>query len=556
MTWDSMPERVKNRYRWESGTLYLNKSEISNYYIRPIKRLKTPAEKKEFLLIQYVIGQEEEMQEYILEITEPSKLKLPINMICMDYKRNSRSELITLLKMQMQDLSEYGWYIDSIGWHTVDNEWSYCAGNDLFLSKSDKDIYVDSKLAKQFQIKKGYDLDSENILKSVKELISLDSIPVNICLLYLVTGLLRSLFFAVNVPPQFVLYLYGKTQSYKTTTAKYFFDIYNKEDGKPFALENLTSSEAALQGKILEFRDCVFVLDDLSDGVSKAETMRKRNSANDFIRTAANCNPRRTKSGNDINGEAPECSIAITGEYLLDIESIVNRTVLVDMEKYELSRNILNFYTSNPLLPAMFSKIFLEWAVKNTGDILNNIKNSWRTYRNMENKSSISPRLSDSLCILHIACQIMFWCFKDYNVDMNMMTEKFRMAYVKIMKDEEAVLLSIRSKKENFNIAKEIAKLINCEKICVVSSIFGGNCYIKRGVLYIKPNYLCDVLSENVFKEKISVHRISSYLGENNLLILDKSKDFTKKSKNGERYYQIDVEKLSEAAGIEIEVTI
>jgi hypothetical protein len=156
--------------------------------------------------------------------------------------------------------------------------------------------------------------------------------------------------------------MYGKTQTYKTTTAKYFFDIYNQQNGTAFALEDLTSSEAALQSRILEFRDCVFILDDLSDGATNARTMRKKNTVDDFIRTAANCNSRLTKSGNSILGSVYDCSLAITAEYLLEIESSINRTILIDMEKHLLDENVLKFYAKHPLLPTHFSELFIGQA--------------------------------------------------------------------------------------------------------------------------------------------------------------------------------------------------
>ena len=84
--------------------------------------------------------------------------------------------------------------------------------------------------------------------------------------------------------------------------------MYQGGEGVSFASADLTSSEAALQGVISQFKDCTFILDDLSRGIRGQETARKENSLNNLIRTAANCEERYVKSGSRIQGESRQAA--------------------------------------------------------------------------------------------------------------------------------------------------------------------------------------------------------------------------------------------------------
>lgn len=547
MAWGDMPESVKKRYTWENGILSLGKTMISDYYVRPVQRFLSPSGEKEYLAVQYVVGEDETVYTLTIEADAFTSMELPMRMMCNDYKRSSRGELLILLKMQMRQLPEPDWYIDSVGWHFIENQWIYCGGSEIFSPDPGLRVNISQDVYGKFQIRYD-DSTPEETLDSMQSLIRLNSIPANLCLVYLVTGLLRSLFFSVDIPPRFLLYLSGSTGTYKTTIAKYFFDIYGRGDGTSFATEDFTSSEAALQSRIQEFRDCVFILDDLSPGVNSRETMRKQNVANNFIRTAANCEKRLTKSGNHIQGEGFACSIAITAENILELESLVNRTLLIDMDKYPLSQEILDFFLHYPALVPSFVRIFLMWAAENTELICRSIRLFWDNYR--ENHDSETPpehpRLRDTMNILSISTQILIYFFELYNPKVKEMADCFVEALDVVQKDEEHVLRGLHRQTVKWDISREIVNLINTRQIMQTMPAFGGEAYIHKEYLYIQPKYLLEQLEKVINDEEFSVHKLSSYLGKKGLLVKDNSRDYTKKNSNGKRYYQIDLKRLEE----------
>lgn len=592
MIWDSLPEQVKKHYCWEAGELYCNKKSISNYYIRPLKWMKHPYGKP-YIQLQYVVGKEEEVITKIVELLLSQDLPVPDELMdrCIAFFRGANRELLTMLKLQLPGLPKEGWYIDSIGWHKLEDgmetetygiemdeygrnyqiadkvhrntwcrhKWVYCTGGEVFPKELAKtgDIALDPALGNRFRISHGAALPQRELLESVKELIFFRHPAVCACLLYLVTGLLRSLFFSVNIPPKFLLYISGNTGTYKTTLANYFFDMYQRGHGVSFASADLTSSEAALQSIIAQLKDCVFILDDLSKGVRQRETMRKENSVNHLIRTAANCEARYVKSGNQVLGEQILCQIAITAEYILDVESIMNRTVLVDLNRFPLTPLVLRFLARTPFLLHSFADFFIQWSAENTEEICHYICESWEGYRKASPTPDDSPRLRDSIYILAISCGILMDCFRSYQIETEDMDQVIWENLQMIKEVEESKLQEMRLAEDGCNLAEAIVKLINSKKTAVVSSECMKNrsadCWERDGYLYITPDSLLAALKTTLKDESLTKNKISAFLKKKHLLKMDQSKDSTVKW-NGIRYYKINCNALGEAAGIPIDM--
>lgn len=620
MIWDSLPELVKNHYRWENGELYCGKKSISNYYIKPVKWLKHPCGKP-YIQLQYIIGKEEEAVTKIVDWQVSRELPVPDELMdyCVVFSGSAKRELLAMLRLQLSGLPTEGWYLDTIGWHRLDDgdeiadsdklndteeltnagklvnieklahantaelanwikdnqeeqeqkgfygsfrrryQWVYCTGRNVFpkeLAESSK-IVIAPELEKRFRIHNGTALSKRELLESVKELIFFRHPAVSACLLYLITGLLRSLFFSVNIPPKFLLYISGNTGTYKTTLANYFFDMYHRGHGVSFASADLTSSEAALQSIITQLKDCVFILDDLSKGVRMQETIRKENSVNHLIRTAANCEARYVKSGNQVLGEWIPCQIAITAEYTLDVESIMNRTVLVDLNRFPLTAKVLRFLSGTPFLLSSFAELFIEWSAENTEEICRYIWESWEGYRETLPDPADSPRLRDSIYILAISCGILMDCFYSYQIETENM-DQIIWENLQILKDEEErQLQEMRPEAESYNMAEEIVKLINSKRTEVVSSALmksrSADCWERDGYLYITPDSLLAALKSARKDENLTKNKISAFLKKKGLLKMDQSKDSTVKW-NGIRYYKINCSALGEAAGIQIDM--
>ena len=557
MEWNAMPEKIKNRYNWKNGVLSLGKTDLSNYFIKVQMLLKNPEQTKEYFKVLYIVGEEEKKYEGIIDLSNFIKEELPFPLCneCIDYKRTSRNELLNIAKDQRSLIIAQGWYINTIGWQAINENWFYCAGERLFNPRNVNNIIVDSKLKEGYKIRCENSKNRVDTIEEIKKLICLGNTPLNICLLYLTMGLLRTLFSYADVPPKFLLYIFGDTGKYKTTLAKYFFDIYSSGRGNSFACADLTSSESALWRKISDFKDCVFILDDLSPGINARETSRKEGTVNDFIRTVANCEERNIKSGNRLQGDSVGCVIAITAEYMIKTESIVNRTLILDLNKHSLN-NVLNFISKNPLLINSYVCHFLNWSCDNDSRIIQYIQDEWKIYRDTIYNNEISPRVRDSIKMLEISSRFLNLFLKSSNGDMTGVMSFIHHSLSEVAKDEENMLRGIRSYNQSYDIAEEIVKLLNSGTIQLTNSVFkGGNppAYIYNGYLYIQPSYLLECLESVITNIKLTKNMISAYLIKKHILNKDNSAS-TKKGKGGSRYYLINLEQLADEARIEIEI--
>ena len=183
MIWDTLPERVRKHYRWESGELYENKKCISNYYIKPIRYLNHP-EGKTIVQFQCIVGEGEEVYGGVAQLSQATELAVPERAAsrCVEFSRTAGKELLAFLKLQLPGLPRKGWYLDAVGWHWLSGpegetaldglereepdlnglggsfsrgRWVYCAGRDVFPETLSEEILVDERVAGHFCIRKG-----------------------------------------------------------------------------------------------------------------------------------------------------------------------------------------------------------------------------------------------------------------------------------------------------------------------------------------------------------------------------------------------------------------
>jgi hypothetical protein len=160
--------------------------------------------------------------------------------------------------------------------------------------------------------------------------------------------------------------------------------------------------------------------------------------------------------------------------------------------------------------------------------------------------------LQNSLAILEISTRFLLEFLNFHKVKTNGLNNVFQRALKEVLKDEDSVLRSIQMKQGNMNIAQEIVNFINRGEIKLTYSIFEGEAYVKKDILYIQPACILRELNKNISNGGLSVNALSTYLGKNNLLKLDKSGDYTQKGDNKKRYYLIKLDVLQEIANTEL----
>lgn len=562
MSWEDMPEKIKQRYNWKDGYLYIGKKELANYYIRVVAYLNSPSG-KEYVKIQYVVDEMEEVYEDLIEFDEDIFMsKTPPNICknkCIILSKAKKRDVWVLLQRQLVNRNKDGWILDRLGWNQIRNRWVYCTGNEVIVpSDFSENLFVFPELEEKFQISYADNMSEKEVLNQICGSHLLKSPVPCVCLLYHVTSLLRELLFHEGVEQQFVLYIYGKTSTFKTTTAKYFFDIYRKKTGKSVACADLSSSEVALETMVSEFKDCVFILDDLSPSDTKAEMNKKTNRVNNLIRTVSNCEIRYVQSGNNVTGKEIQCALALTAEYLPMVESIMNRTIILNTEEFPLSKETLNLYKNSPLLINNFTYCFLKWSVENAEKIQEWANEYWRDSCDGFVPESYLRRIAVSRNVLLVLARILINFLREHEINTSQILVVIEAILDKVYSSEKKQIEALNKNKEpEIKISEVIVKLVQKGDIGYIPSVItnhGARCdyyFEKEGnYIFISTDYLVQKVNELIENGTYSKISIGKKLKSEGVLYLEEGRNGVKRK--GCSYYKINIKALQDVTGIDI----
>ena len=153
-------------------------------------------------------------------------------------------------------------------------------------------------------------------------------------------------------------YVVGSTGTGKTEFSRLLTQIGGME---PSGGSNLGSDKQAILGRQSSFTDRTFLIDDLNLSTSNRETEKKNARLSEIIQM--------TSSGGEVmvKGESvnmSRTSLIITGEYLLDSASTINRCVVVKFEE-PFNGKRLSYLQENRIAYLRFLYLFSSWICEN-----------------------------------------------------------------------------------------------------------------------------------------------------------------------------------------------
>lgn len=292
-----------------------------------------------------------------------------------------------------------------VGWRKISNKYVYlhaggAIGSNDPLIRGSKD-----KLIKSLNI---------NQLDSLKHSLTLTNISKNdekaiMMFVYAHLAVVKELFSLAGVEPKFVLWIYGLTGSMKTSVAKIFFNLFNRDD-----LSKITATfkdtQASLELKSFEYKDSVLLVDDYHPVVVSSEKKEMQSKASNILRMYGDgISKGRSNKYMQKQAEYPPRGLCvITGEDFIGGESTISRYIGIEVNREEFNEKILSVHQKNPLIFSQHIKYFLLWISKNFEYLLEVIKSQFSVIRNNYYRKFRHPRFGEVYAILNIMIDIIF----------------------------------------------------------------------------------------------------------------------------------------------------
>jgi len=235
----------------------------------------------------------------------------------------------------------------------------------------------------------------------------------------LIVGVTRTLFENAGLTPSYIMYIYGRQGFCKTTIAKLCSNIY--QDAEPII--GLNSSLSAIEAKLSEYKDSVFVIDDLCRSEFTNNEKRLGEKFSQIVMEIANNKLRSVRKGNAVTDNECKCTVVATGEYLVGSESAMTRCILLE-NKNPPNKSALTMLQNNKQNLYDFLGHFLKWISENYDEIVRDIKERYDTYRNSRADVDFNnERFQNNLFILDTGFSILL----EYGLQNNLISKNLHL---------------------------------------------------------------------------------------------------------------------------------
>lgn len=371
-----------------------------------------------FIKVKFYFHNSEYLQEYSIEEFEKTKFH-EVPALFLEHPRSVSLELFKqFIRYQivwMKPIVSYE--ISHLGYAMINGKRVYCFGNKV-LGATDLDIRIADEI-------KGYELqyhrvDAHALARGLDKFLNVNPAVSLAMISYLVLGLSRQVFFDADVPVKFVMFVVGEQQSFKTTLASLFFNLYNRQDNIETHLQNYSSSTPKLVQVLDQFKDTTLVFDDMNESNSSSVKRRQEEAVASLIQMAANnIGKKTTRNAYKVAGQLVFC-----GEYMLTNPSTVNRTILLQFTQDMFDcRKVEELEAYADTIP-QFAEEYVSWILKNYDSVKEYIRQRYGIFMNeLSENNTDQKRIVTSANILRIAFEL-FMNFCEYQGWQNLLTYK------------------------------------------------------------------------------------------------------------------------------------
>ena len=530
-------------FKWYQGKLLQGDKWICNYFPVVTKQYRELETNDMLFELEVYIGENQAVRRvYSKEQISRINYFDDVSERCcenIEFGRKKVRDLMEyVIKTQISVMKEQVGYLSTLGWHRIGENVVYCAGNRI-IGKKPEGLEVCPTLAQRYNIPL---LDEPSrAMEACERFIENKNECAVAMTLVLVVSCLRSIFISKGVPVNFSVIIYGKTATYNTTLAKYFCRLYGTKQDMGQMMVELESTLPAIEDKMRYARDCCFLVDDLAPEERNKATKEKKETVGKLIRRFYSGQGFSKMNGKKEENRKMEAVLVFTAEELLQTQSAVNRTWIIDVNEFRVKKNLLEYMQEYENFSVDFTCHVIEWCALNYSRACKIIADASQKYRDERGKMSVyMRRLHEFGECFYIAWQILKemddsrLCRFDADV---------KKMITRILMDNQKKIVNMQFGKNAVDMGNIITEALENEELQIAQSKkdydngknrFAGFCH--KGNICLDRNAVYQyVRMENA---QITVNQIGRALEDKGILKKDRSGASTKKVA-GERYWII-----------------
>ncbi len=433
-------------------------------------------------------------------------------------------------------------YLSRTGWMTLNGIHCYLAGDQLlgangFLPISDCLLLSDFK-------KIHLDIDKSLSARTLKHVLATfrraggDSGACAV--LYFLYVMLRPLYREAGWDHTFVCYLYGPSQSRKTTFAQLLTCIYNRSDQNPQPSDiSLLSTSAAIMEEIGRFPGICRLVDDLYVGASRGEARKREEKVSDIIRLLGNRTARQRLSGRTPREIYIDTGVVCTAEYLPQGYSTLVRCLLLPIDE-PIDSECLSTIQRTPLAWPTLCYYFLVWCAGRYDEIVGQISKLRQVFEEKRGADQLpEERLKEIKFSLGITLKI-FMCFLKETLPeirtgyYQRIQKNWWVNIQNCVSNQSNLLVRAKSAGDKDRLSTALAELYTNEEINITKKPGkkfrdGEAAVIHKQCLCLRPSYLEQLMQRYFSDPNITARQVTEELRANGLLSMDATRRSTKK---------------------------
>ena len=433
-------------------------------------------------------------------------------------------------------------YFEKSGWTVLDGKHYFVAGDQLIGQNKFfpvQNFAVSSDL-QQLRLPTDPKLPSMETIKVVNALLESNTDVSTCAVLYFVYSMLQPLYREAGWDHSFVCYLFGPSQSRKTTFARLLTSIFCADTQEPQPADiSLLSTSPAIAEELERFPGICRLVDDLYIGASRAEARKREEKISDIIRLLGNHTVRQKMDGQSHVAKGVDCGVFCTAEYLPRGYSTLIRCLLLKVED-PFDSDCLSHIQHRPLAWPTFCFRFLSWCAGRYNTVVKHLSQMRSSFERQRSENPLpEERLKEMEFALTSASKILISFLKETAPDCsrNEYRHTMRQFQARIracLANQANLLKQAKPAERGDQFSSALAEMYLNGMVIITKSPKkkfkeGEAAVICHDCLWMRPQYLVFLLQRYFSNSTITFRQVATELRANGLLSMDASRKSTKK---------------------------